>query len=204
MLVLKLAEKLCPERIPFSVGGRLGDGADGEVFDIVGRPDRVVKFGVIYESGSKSLEQEYKSVDRVLGYLISNPAPVYAQVFQHALMGTFTREAWKSKCQRYVMYYYVMEKLNKISEDEKKVFHTIMSHEDARKEKKFSDTQFKEILRGLSKGLDFDSKKITFFYQNVKKSPVKHLDIHPRNIMKDASGNFKLIDFDRADLIKGE
>lgn len=202
MLVASLCQRLCPERIPCQLGAKLGDGADGEVFDIVGRPDRVIKLCVLYESGSDKLEVMYKRIANVIDYLISNPVAIYAGVHTHVLMGSFERDAWKNQKQRYLLYYYVMEKLQKISEDERKVFDTLVSHEDRNKKKKFSSEKTKEILDGLSTGLDFDRKRVTFFVDNLKNSPVTHLDIHPRNIMKDNHGNFKLIDFDRAQLVR--
>jgi len=200
MLVLKLCQQLCPERIPVTVGARLGDGADGEVFDIIGRSDRVIKFCVLYETGSIKLENTFKYITNVLSHLISEPSPVYARVYTHTLMGQYSRVAWGNKKQRYLLYYYIMEKLEKISEDERKVFDSIISHEDRGKKKNFSPERIKEMLSGMALGLDFDTKKVTFFCENFKKSPVAHLDIHPRNIMKDAAGNFKLIDFDRAEM----
>ena len=56
------------------------------------------------------------------------------------------------------------------------------------------------MLSGLSSGLDFDEEKVIFFVNNFKKSPIIHNDVHVRNIMKDCDGNFKMIDFDRAEL----
>ena len=200
MLVHNLCKQLCPERIPCTVGKKLGDGADGEVFDIVGRSDRVIKFCVLYETGSDSLELVYRRISKVIDYLIGHPDPVFAKVYRHNIMGQFTRTVWKNNTQRYVMYYYFMEKLEKITDDERKVFDTLLSHEDKNKKKIFTPEKFKEIISGLSSGLDFDKKKVTFFCDNLKVSPVQHLDIHPRNIMKDDQGNFKMIDFDRAQL----
>jgi thiamine kinase-like enzyme len=119
-------------------------------------------------------------------------------------MGSYSRDAWKNTKQRYVLYYYIMEKLQKITEDEHKVFDSLVSHEDRGKKKNFTPAKVKEMLQGLRKGLDFDAQRVTFFYDNFNKSPVAHLDIHPRNIMKDAAGNFKLIDFDRAEINNGK
>jgi serine/threonine protein kinase len=204
MLVLKLCQQLCPERIPVTVGARLGDGADGEVFEIIGRPDRVIKFCVLYETGSTKLENTYKYTTRVLDHLITDPSPVFAHVYVHTLMGQYTRTVWGNKKQRYLLYYYMMEKLQKITEDERRVFDSIVSHEDRGKKKNFSPKRIKEMLSGMALGLDFDAEKVTFFCESFKKSPVAHLDIHPRNIMKDAAGNFKLIDFDRAEMNNGK
>jgi len=203
MLVLKLCQQLCPEKIPVTASTRLGDGADGEVFDISDDPDKVVKFCVLYDTGSIGYKNTYKYITKVLDYLVSNPCSTYAEVYSHWYLGEYSRPiAWAKKEQKYILYCYTMEKLYKISEDEKKVFHTIVSHEDRGIKKNFSSNKIKEILNGLSKGLDFDAERVIFFYDNFKNSPVTHLDIHVRNIMKDSAGNFKLIDFDRAQLTR--
>ncbi len=201
MLVLKLCQQLCPEKITMPVGTRLGDGADGEVFE---SGDKVVKFCVLYETGKVKLENTYKYIGRVVDYLIAHPSPMFARVYEHRFLGEYSRIAWGNQRQRYFLYYYTMEKLQKISDDERKVFDTIISHEDRNKKKNFSPDQIKEMLTGLGKGLDFDMERVIFFCDNFKKSPVTHLDIHPRNIMKDDAGNFKLIDFDRAEINHGK
>lgn len=205
MLVLKLCQQLCPDKIPVIVGAKLGDGADGEVFDILDDADKVIKFCVIYQTGKIPIPNAYKYVSNVLDTLISNPSPTYARVYSHAWMGKFSRDIQRSPFkQSYILYYYIMEKLYKTTEDERKVFHSIISHEDQGKRKDFPLDKIKEMLIGLAQGLDFDEEKVIFFYNNFKKSPVVHLDIHPRNIMKNAAGNFKLIDFDRAEMNHGK
>lgn len=204
MLVLKLVEALDPALVPCTVGARLGDGADGEVFEIVGDPDKVIKFCVLYDTGSIKLENRYNYICRVVYHLLQNPSPVFARVYAHKFLGESSRIAWGNHRQRYFLYYYSMEKLHKISDDERKVFDTIVSHEDRNKRKNFSLDKIKEMLSGLSHGLDFDVSKVIFFCDNFRKSPVTHLDIHPRNVMKDSAGNFKLIDFDRAEISHGK
>lgn len=184
------------------LGSRLGDGADGEVFDLTN--DQVIKFCVLYETGRIKLENTYKYISRVVDHLITHPSPVYARVYEHVFLGEYSRVAWGNQKQRYYLYYYTMEKLGKISEDERKVFDTIVSHEDRNKKKNFPIAKIKEMLSGLSQGLDFDTERVIFFCDNFRNSPVTHLDIHPRNIMKDGAGNFKLIDFDRAEMSDGK
>jgi thiamine kinase-like enzyme len=96
-----------------------------------------------------------------------------------------------------------MEKLFKISEDERKIFHTILSHEDRNIVKNYPLDKVKKMLTGMSYSLDFDYNKVIFFYQNLRDCPLQHLDLHVRNIMKDIDGNFKMIDFDRMKLESG-
>lgn len=39
-----------------------------------------------------------------------------------------------------------------------------------------------------------------FFCEKLNKSPFANYDLHPRNIMKDKYGNFKIIDYDKLQL----
>lgn len=197
MLVLSLCRQLCPDKIPVPTSNKLGDGADGEVFEVDGQPDKVIKFCVLYERGSVVPVKAYAKIAKSLDYLVHNPLHTYARVYEHAYMGEYSRITWGNIPQKYVLYYYTMEKLNKISEDEKKVFHSILSHEDRGKKKNFSTEKVREMLRGMKTALDFDEERVTFFCDNLRDSPLSHLDIHVRNIMKDSAGYFKLIDFDR-------
>jgi serine/threonine protein kinase len=204
MLVLKLVQQKCPELIPVTPTFKLGDGADGEVFEIEGEPNKVIKFCFVVQKDDSDLYQTYLDVSKLLTSLSTNPLPTYAHVYEHRYLGEYTRIVWGNLSEQYLLYYYIMEKLFKLSEDEKKVFHTIACHEDQQKKKNFSLGKVKEMLRDMSAALDFDAEKVTFFCDNLRKAPVKHLDIHVRNIMKDTSGNFKLIDFDRAEMKYGK
>jgi serine/threonine protein kinase len=205
MLVLKLCERLCPDKIPVVPTTKLGDGADGEVFDIEGHPDKVIKFCVLYDTGNRPIKKTFKQIDGLLDYLTENPASAYARVHSHGYLGEYSRPiSWSKNGQAFILYYYVMEKLQKITEDERKVFHSIVSHEDRGIKKNFSSDKIKEMLTGMAYGLDFDVERVMFFYDNFKNTPVSHLDIHVRNIMKDSGGNFKLVDFDRAQFIYGD
>lgn len=199
MFVLSLCRQLCPDRIPVTVGERLGDGSDGEVFTIPNDPDKVIKFSIIYQ---KMTRIKYSNVRKTLEFLSSNPLPHYARLYQYEYLGEFTRktEYMAGGKQNMDLYYYIMERCYKLSEDEKKVFHTILSHEDREIVKDYSPEKVAEMLQGLGRGLDFDAEKITMFCDNIRNSPVSHQDIHPRNIMKDKVGSFKLIDFDRSNL----
>jgi hypothetical protein len=205
MMVLSLCQRLCPDQIPVVTAHKLGDGADGEVFEIENTPDKVIKFCIIYERFSANLEQHYnKKINPILNYLITSPVPTFARVYAHEYMGTYSRDFVSSPTgkQKFIIYYYVMEKLNKISEDEQKVFHSILSHEDRGVEKNYPLPKIKKMLEGQAFALDFDEKKVMLFCENLRTSPVRHLDIHVRNVMKDQDGNFKLIDFDRCLLTK--
>lgn len=202
MLVLKLCKQFCPEKIPVIPATKLGDGADGEVFEIKDQSDLVIKFCVLYETGPVRVQRSFKNVKKVLEYLQANPLPIYARVISFGMLGQFERETARKKPQPFILYYYIMEKLQKITEDERKVFHSIISHEDRGIIKNYPASKIQEMLEGMRTGLDFDMERVTFFCNKLRNVSVVHRDIHVRNIMKDCTGNFKLIDFDRAQLME--
>jgi len=206
MYVLSLCRQLCPDKIPVSVDKRLGDGSDGEVFTITDHPDKVIKFCILYERFDRSDRgiKDYDRIQKVLDYMLqNNPAP-FVKLHEHGYLGKFSRKVVERRKaeQEFIIYFYVMDKLEKLSEDEKKVFHSILSHEDRGITKNYSPEKIEEMLQGLGRGLDFDAEKVTLFCDFIRRSPVSHLDLHPRNIMKDSAGHFKLVDFDRVLLEK--
>lgn len=200
MLVLKLCKQNCPDLIPVTITDKLGDGADGEVFNFAEDKNKVIKLSVLHEEQHVNIENDYKYIDDTLHYLMNNPSAAYARVYDHKYLTESSRIVFGNQKRKYILYYYVMEKLQKISEDENKVLHSILSHEDRGGEKNISIEKIKKMLEGLARGLDFSQEKVIFFVENLRKSPVHHLDIHVRNIMKDSKGYFKLIDFDRSEL----
>jgi serine/threonine protein kinase len=196
MQVLKLiSENNC--NINYQIDKEIGFGADGQVFSLQDITDKVIKFCVQFDYNN-SIKNSYRDVSKILSFIKNTNPLVYAHVYEYGYLGEYERNlADKKDKQKYILYYYIMEKLHKISEDEKKVFHSILSHEDRNINKNFSIFKIKNILKGLSLGLDFDFEKVMFFCENLKSSIILHNDLHPRNIMKDNLGNFKLIDFDR-------
>jgi serine/threonine protein kinase len=170
---------LLPKDLKCKLGDKLGKGVDGDVF-CFGR-DKVIKIAKINYGDISTFKE-------VMAYLKTNKLSLYASVDKYDYIGLVGNNHY---C------YYVTEKLKPLSEDEWKVFHSIISHEDRNIVKNYSDAKIKEILFGLSCGLDFDVKSVTFFCTGLRQSPLKHLDLHPRNIMKDSRGYFKLVDFNR-------
>jgi serine/threonine protein kinase len=184
------------------IGAELGIGADGQVFSLQNEENKVIKFCVKFDYFDTSLKSDYQNIDKILSYIANKKPLAYAQVYEHDCLGEYSRDMYDGSKQKYILYYYVMEKLSKISEDEKKVFHSILSHEDRNAKKNFSILKIKEMLSGLRLGLDFSSEKIILFCENLNNVSISHNDIHPRNIMKDKNNNFKLIDFDRCTINK--
>jgi hypothetical protein len=206
VFVLSLCQQLCPNKIPVVPTERLGQGgADGEVFAIENDPNRVIKFSIIYDRFSQSPKTIYrKEIVPILDYVMLTQPLICARVYEHGYLGQFSREMpyWKAGIQTFVIHYCIMERLFPLTEDEKKVFHSVVSHEDRGIEKKLLPEKVNEMLRGLARGLDFDAEMITLFCNQLRVASLSHSDLHVRNILKNGAGYFKLIDFDRAILEK--
>lgn len=185
-------------QLPYKLGDEIGYGADGQVFNIANDPYKVIKLCILYERDNFDLSKELYIRERVLSYLIDNPSRVYANVYDYVKLGDGERPWLGNQKQKYIIYYYVMEKLEELSKDEARVFHSVLSHEDRGVVKNLSPKKLKEILAGLKIGLDFPEENIIFFIEELKRSKVRHLDLHQRNVMKTSFGEFKMIDFDRA------
>jgi serine/threonine protein kinase len=178
------------------VADELGYGADGQVFSVKNNDDMVLKISILYEhSMIDSIDEKFNLIKDNILYIQSNAPKHFAKVCDFEYQLTNERDTVNGP-QKYIVYSYWIEKLNKISDDEKKVFHTIMSHEDLNKQKKLSKKQLVSTLKGLARALDFDVEKVILFHEQYHSSNVIHNDVHPRNIMKDNLGNFKLIDID--------
>ena len=199
MLVLPLCYKNCPNKIPSNLSTKLGDGADGEVFLLNGEDDKVIKLSILVDYW-EDYNLIFSNIENVFRFLMHEQPSTYARVFNFSKLTESFRYLHDGSKQNFILYSYVMEKCFPLSEDEKKVFHSILSHEDLGIEKNYSEERVKEMLSGMARGLDFDEERIIFFYGNFKKVPIHHRDLHVRNIMKDAFGNFKLVDFDRTTL----
>jgi serine/threonine protein kinase len=202
LLVLNLCQQFCPEKIPVKTAERLGHGgADGETFAIKNDPTKAIKFSIIYDRFSQSPISIYqKEIAPTLDFIMTVKPTICATVYEYGYLGEYVREMpyWKDGYQNFVIHYCIMEKLLPLTEDEKKVFHTLISHEDRKIKKDLSPEKIGETLRGLARGLDFDAEMIILFCEQMRKTNFSHSDIHPRNILKDTNGHYKFIDFDRA------
>lgn len=192
------AYKLCDENnvIPsLNLQESLGEGADGEVFSISKK--EVVKLHVLYEN---SIFCENKNIDIVFNEIIKsfeiikNTKPKHiVKIFDYKFLGKFQKKLTYNK-QNYILFYSIMEKLNKLTDDEKRVFHTVIS---------LKENFYQKTLNELNGYLLFSVEKVKLFLNQIKKSKINHLDFGTQNIMKDDFGNFKLIDLDRLEILQG-
>lgn len=194
MQALKLAKELIPNLIDSTLE-EIGSGADGDVYLLKTDPNKVIKYSVYYcwyEDNIKKLIEQ-----RLAGFAAAQQnSELFVNVYSFNYLGSGKRKVFTGE-QDYLLFSCTMEKLNKISEDERRVFHSIVSHEDDNKIKKFSIEKVRSMLQGMKYGLDFDEHQVMLFYKNLLNCKVEYTDLHPRNIMKNKKGEFKLIDIDR-------
>lgn len=175
---------------------KIADGADGEVF--LKKDGRVAKFSIFFPWNGENLDNSI--LERKLAYQkVTDNSDVFVKFFKFQHLMKDSRKTVDGD-QEFHIFYYEMEKLEKTSDDERKALHSLISHEDMNREKSFDKKRILTLLDGLSFGLEFDYSKMLEFcerLQNLETVGIKYLDYHPRNVMKDLDGNFKLIDIDR-------
>lgn len=177
---------------PYAIGKEIGYGADGQVFDLIDFPNRVIKFSVLYQLyGSKELSKSFKDLEIKYHFLINHNFHHLVKIYDFGYLFTGMRNT-VSGIESYIVYFSVMEKLAKPFEDENKVLKSLCDSYN----KGYPISNIKE----LSDWYDCDTSKVLMFYHTIAGCNVKHLDIHRRNIMKDKNGNFKLIDLDRIEI----
>lgn len=182
-------------------------GSDGEIFALADQPDKVIKLSVIFDRFDQTPKNIYqKNILPTFDYVMIKSPPAYVHVYEHGYLGEYNRKMlyWKDGLQNFVIHYCIMEKLLKLTEDEKKVFHSVISHEDRGIKKDLFPEKVSKILDGLSRGLDFDVEMVKLFFEQLQQIKIEHNDLHQRNVMKTNNGYFKLIDLDRCQYKIGE
>ena len=183
--------------LPFLLGEEIGSGVDGQIFEKKDNPSRVIKISCTDNTWEHS---NYHRLAEILLYLDFKSYWHFAKMYDHGPLHTFD-ESTGSLRKVFTIHYIEMEKLLPLSEDEVKIFHTLLSHEDANKKKEFNTDQILSMVNKLSEYLVLDKVKVCGFCFAIMDCYLKHKDLHPRNIMKNAEGNFRLIDFDRLELV---
>ena len=190
MKILEAVQANFPQAIKHITPYRkIGKGVDGEVFLFKEKEDRVVKFGSLFLESS-SLDIEVLNYN--ISFFIKHNPQAFVRVYEYVYLGNVYIDDKKV-----ALYYSVMEKLNAITDDEKRVFNTLVSHQDSNKVKDLSPQVIDKLISYLEIGMDFEAHKVRQFCRTIDGNNIKHLDLHERNIMKDDQGNFKLIDLDR-------
>jgi hypothetical protein len=187
--------QICFESLPYKFNLLLGKGADGEVYSLHNHPNKVIKICVLYDLHF-SIDEDFNRVQSILNELRCTDIHAYVNIHWWGKIYEGYRYTVNAP-QKYILYYYVMDQLSPISEDEYKLFHSLLSHEDRNLIKDFSVPYVNNLLDALNPYLQFDKNKVIQFYLELKDSKLQQTDLHPRNIMKTKSGNYKIIDIDR-------
>lgn len=184
----------CLNCVPYKLGSQLGYGAHGEVFEVQEQPSKAVKVSVLYDAYDVPIDDMFATINHTHSYLKGKCIFPLAPIYEFAKISEGHRDTVSGK-QKYIVYYCVMDKLQPLSEDEKKVLKTIC---DVYNKNVKQTKPMKDILKDLSSWFCFDQAKVLEFYEMLLACPIQHNDVHRRNILKDSNNNFRLIDFDRS------
>ncbi len=202
---MKFAELIEPklkDKFTFSLGQEIGYGAQGNVFVINDHPERVMKISFMYDIHDETIESKFESVSKIYNYIKDNNPSGLVRIYDFGHLTDGTREVYsyikdQKKFQKIIIFYSIQEKLQQLSEDEKKVFKTICQLWRSELELK---RPLEEVIAEQAVFLDFNQAKVNEFVKHITDCPVDNRDKHRRNVMKDSDGNFKMIDFDLAQL----
>lgn len=180
-------------RLPFVLGDELGSGIDGQVFEKKSDNNNVIKISCVVA------DEYWDSIHHLLFQLKDKKYWHFAKVHEFGPLLTFDQvdDDLDLPSKEFTIHYLEMEKLLPLTEDEQKVFHTLLSHEDANKQKVYTRERLISLAEELSSGLSFDRNKALAFCFAIMNCPIRHKDLHQRNIMKNVAGGFRLVDFDR-------
>lgn len=181
------------EKLSVTPTNCLGEGADGEVFEIQEDLNKVIKFSVMFDFCHDTLDKEYDLLSITLNHILLNYDSTIVKLFAFNKLGTFSSSNQKDK-QLYLLHYSILEKCFPLSEDENKVLKYFF---------KSNINNIDKILETLTiqnQWLDFDLDKMKIFFINRMNSKIRNNDLNSLNIMKDSFGNFKSIDLDRFSL----
>lgn len=187
--------------LSYKIGKELGNDADGQCFELIDDKEKAIKLSIVYDVDFiDSIIDVYNEKETIFSYIKETQPQPYVRIHDYGLLHIGDRFAYGIK-QQFVIYFVIMDKLNSISNDESKVFHYLLSKEDDGI-LPYSDKEFDEILKNMSRGLDFSEESVRLFRTRLANSSLSHNDIKVdsrgvRNIMKDKSGDFILIDLDR-------
>ena len=172
---------------------KIGDGADGTVYETISK--EIVKVSVFLNWDNQDIYQVQKNILGSLKYIEKSEPQHLVKISEIGSIIYITKFRSIHGDLDAFIYSYKMERLNHLSDDEKRVFESI-SHRDSGNHPEINKKTF-EMTERLCDFYELDFKKTSLFLKSIATSHIIHLDIHPRNIMKDNDNNYKLIDLDR-------
>lgn len=175
---MNIFEKL--QVVPYDLEEKIGYGADGEVWSIR-NSDKVVKFSTLYPIYNTSIEDIFRLKAEVFDELFKRKEDIFVN------FSDFFREKVTFDG---IVYSYVMDRLNYLSENEERYIDSFTLEEEK------ESSELKYLLT------QEQQKKFNQFLKNKKMSRFVYVDFHCENVMKGKDDNYKFIDFDSVQ-IKG-
>ncbi len=194
MIFEKLQSRYKNPKTKFDIKEYIDSGADGEAY--LTNNNNVIKFSILFDlSYDFQMFKKSSEILKNLNDIKNNPIDCYVKVINNDYL--FDNQI-KTKIgnQFYCLYYYTMEKLNHLSDDEVSAIRTLAPQVD-KNNPTIDLTKAKSAINEVSNYLDFNANKLLKFYSSYINCRYHHNDFHSRNIMKDSDGNFKLVDLDR-------
>jgi len=170
----------------------LGKGADGTVYDL---GDNVLKISTFLNYERLDIKKVAKEKVSNLKKLQKLKLDHLVEVFDIGEIQQFSKIQSSNDYLDIFIYSYKMKKLTPTTENQNRIL-DLISHKDSGKLTVITNKTY-EDARSLCIFYDVDFKKVFSFFKSIEASPVRHLDVHPRNIMLAETSSFKLIDLDR-------
>jgi serine/threonine protein kinase len=202
--ILETVQKNCPSKLREDIGKLIGTGYYGEAYEVDGG-DKVLKVAI-----GKS-DSEAKSFLDKLRDIQSLDSGVFCEVYDFGLLCDVSLPDSKYMVKEGTAYFYIMEKLVPIPPNEVKIAsRTVNDLEDlARKpnyeqeRKKYMFSKAREYKRDgdIEDGGVDHLKKGADLFDRMRKAGVGHRDMHTKNILQNADGEYKLIDLESAKIL---
>lgn len=170
----------------------LGKGADGTVYDL---GENVLKISTFLNYERKNIKTVAKEKIRNLKKLQKLNLDHLVEVFDIGEIQQFSKIQSHNDYLDIFIYSYKMKKLTSTTPDQNRIL-DLISHKDSGLLNVITNKTY-EDAKNLCSFYDVDYEKIRLFFKSIEASPVRHLDVHPRNIMLAETSSFKLIDLDR-------
>lgn len=169
----------------------IGYGVDGDAYSL-NSSDKILKISFLYDYGF-DIERVYNNLKSNIQSVIELKPKCFVNTHSFKQLESGYRKFLINDTftdQKYYIFCYEMDCCTKLTEDEKRVFHSILLNKNSFKENYIS------LLNGMNDFLDFNIENVINFVNEVQQSSIKHIDISTCNIMK-FNDEFKLIDLDR-------
>lgn len=189
------------------IGKFLGAGAYGEAYEVDGG-DKVLKISVA--KSEAEAEALLSKLDKI-GQLNSE---VFPKLFDSGILCDVQIPGSKWMVNEGTAYFYVMEKLVPLTKSEAKIvsrtvndletIERLPAAQQAQERKKYMFSKARQYKRDgdIEEGDGNPLEGGAELFDKLRASGMSHSDMHSQNIMKNAQGQYKLIDLESAKFLK--